>query len=123
CCDSFPYQCGASVTTNNPRNLDTIITKGQVRADARAGLQCLINRPSQDTIDGTDLLSGAGPARITAQSGPNSANLLTTSSSIAIFLISALPSTSITKSQVRVISNVSIEDVNTVGAMNIIETV
>src|SRR5262249_60718279 len=85
CCDSFPYQCGASVTTNNPRNLDTIITKGQVRADARAGLQCLINRPSQDTIDGTDLLSGTGPARITAQSGPNSANLVTTSRSIAVF--------------------------------------
>ena len=123
CCDSFPYQCGASVTTNNPRNLDTIITTGQVRTEARAGLQCLINRPSQDTIDGTDLLSGIGPARITAQSGPNSGNLVTTSRSIAVFPIITLPLTSNTNAQVIGFLHVFIEGVNSVGALNITATV
>lgn len=122
CCDSALYQCGATL---NAKPLDTSITKGQVRNEARNGLQCLINRPSQDSIDGTDLLAGIGPARITSQSGPNSGNLVTTSRSIAMIPISDNNGVNPVGTQVHIIGflQVFIENVNSVGSLNITATV
>lgn len=51
------------------------------------GLQCLSNHPAEDTLDPTDLAAGTGPAKITAGSGPQLGNLVTTSRSVATFPI------------------------------------
>jgi hypothetical protein len=64
-------------------NVDDQIGRGQLRNRTTNGVQCLINDPSHDTVDVTDLTTGTGPARITAGSGPQSGNLVTTSNSIA----------------------------------------
>lgn len=83
CCDFNPYSCGAAT----PKiNIDTIIRHGQLRTETDNGVQCLINGGAKDTLDPTslpDLAAGIGPARITANSGPHSGVLVTTSNSIA----------------------------------------
>jgi hypothetical protein len=86
CCDSRPYACGL-VSANLQQTVDMNIRHSQLRRDSNNGVQCLINKPSNDTADMTDLLAGIGPARITSVSGPNSGNLVTASRSIATFPI------------------------------------
>jgi len=83
CCDFNTYSCGAST----PKiNIDTVIRHGQLRNDTNNGVQCLVNGGARDTLDPAslpDLAAGTGPARITANSGPHSGGLVTTSNSIA----------------------------------------
>jgi Flp pilus assembly protein TadG len=114
CCDFNPYTCGGAVTN---ANVDLAIDQLQFSNNTNNGVQCLINKPSQDTLDPTDLISSTGPARITASSGPQSGNLVTTSRSIATLPIidttNPIPATG----QVRVIGflQVFIDDVAQVG--------
>ena len=83
CCDFNTYSCGAAT----PKiNIDTVIRHGQLRNDTNNGVQCLVNGGAKDTLDPAslpDLAAGNGPARITANSGPHSGGLVTTSNSIA----------------------------------------
>jgi len=99
CCDLAPVSCGG---TANNANIDINIHRNQVRNQTQNGISCMINKPSNDQVDVTDLLAGIGPARITANSGPQGGNLVTTSRSIAYFPIidTANP---ITTQQVRVV--------------------
>ena len=88
CCDSAnTYTCG----TVNPLPPNPVVDPGlanpQLSTQTNQGLQCLTNHPAVDTLDPTDLSAGTGPARITAGSGPQSGNLVTTSRSIATFPI------------------------------------
>jgi len=118
CCDTFSYQCGGTVT----HDVDNSgITVGQFGSQTRAGLHCMNNHPSEDSIDPTDLLNGIGPARITAQSGPNSGNFVTTSRSIAILPI--VKTTYTSTATVVGFLQVFIEDVNSVGNLKITATV
>jgi hypothetical protein len=114
CCDFNNYSCGGAVPL---ANVDLLIRHGQFRNETNNGVQCLINKPSQDTLDPSDLIAGTGPARITAGSGPQSGNLVTTSRSIATLPIidttNPIPGTG----RVRVIGflQVFLEDVAVVG--------
>jgi hypothetical protein len=88
CCDSATtYTCG----TVNPIPPNPIVDPGladpQLSNQTNKGLQCLTNHPAEDTLDPTDLSAGTGPARMTAGSGPQSGNLVTTSRSVATFPI------------------------------------
>jgi Flp pilus assembly protein TadG len=89
CCDSAnppatQYSCGSA--TPNPA-VDPGLTDPQLSINTNQGLQCLTNHPAEDTLDPTDLTAGTGPGRITAGSGPQSGNLVTTSRSVATFPI------------------------------------
>lgn len=84
CCDQSPVTCGGTVAT---ATVDITSRRGQIRNQTQNGIACMINKPSNDSLDPTDLLAGTGPARITANSGPQSGNLVTTSQSIAYFPI------------------------------------
>jgi hypothetical protein len=91
CCDTTVYACGTTVT---PVNVDTTMSAaGLMGARTNNGLQCMTNNPAQDTIDTTDLTAGTGPAHITAGSGPQSGNLVTTSRSVANLPIIDSPTT------------------------------
>ena len=91
CCDTTVYACG---TTATPVNVDTTMSgPGLMGARTNNGLQCMTNNPAQDTIDTTDLTAGTGPAHITAGSGPQSGNLVTTSRSVANLPIIDSPTT------------------------------
>ena len=91
CCDTTVYACGS---TSTPVNVDTTMSSpGLMGAKTNNGLQCMTNNPAQDTIDTTDLTAGTGPAHITAGSGPQSGNLVTTSRSIATLPIIDSPTT------------------------------
>jgi len=114
CCDFNPYSCGGAVPN---ANVDLVIHHGQFRNETNNGVQCLINKPSQDTLDPTDLIASTGPGHITAASGPLSGNLVTTSRSIATLPIidttNPIPGTG----QVRVIGflQIFLDDVAVVG--------
>jgi hypothetical protein len=86
CCDFNAYRCGG--TTPNA-TVDTIATSRNVRREADNGLQCLINASGSGPGQGQDVLDASnfpnGPMQITASSGPQSGNLVTTSRSIATF--------------------------------------
>jgi Flp pilus assembly protein TadG len=92
CCDSAtppvnPYTCGAlSPIPPNPA-VDTLLVGTPLSTQTNNGLQCITNHPSEDTLDPTNLSAGTGPAKITAGSGPQLGNLVTTSRSIATFPI------------------------------------
>ena len=79
CCDFTPYSCGGGGT---PTTVDLTMTHRQLKKQTQNGVQCLINSPSQDAIF-YPLPPGTGPMQITAGSGPQSGNLVTTSASIA----------------------------------------
>jgi hypothetical protein len=66
----------------------------QLSIRTNQGLQCVTNHPAEDTLDPTDLSAGTGPARITAGSGPQLGNLVTTSRSIATLPIVENPNVS-----------------------------
>jgi Flp pilus assembly protein TadG len=106
CCDfnSFisgpaasAYSCGGSLWNVQ---LDTVSSRGTIRRATNNGVACLIQ--STDSIDTIDLRAGTGPAKITAGSGPQSGNLVTTSNSIVNLPI-INPGPSITSSQLTVI--------------------
>ena len=83
CCDSTSYACGG---TTPLANVATTLLDPQLSNETRNGVQCLINQPTEDTLDPTslgNLSAGTGPARITAGSGLHSGTLVTTSRSIA----------------------------------------
>jgi Putative Flp pilus-assembly TadE/G-like len=94
CCDSAnppatQYECGPLVP-NPPVNVDALLIDPPLSNGTNNGLQCLTNDPAADTIDPASLLeltAGSGPARITAASGPQNGNLVTTTRSIATFPI------------------------------------
>jgi hypothetical protein len=84
CCDSANppatiYACGSSVLNT----VNVLLTDPVLSNESNNGLQCVTNHPAEDTLDPTDLAAGTGPARITAGSGAQSGNLVTTSRSIA----------------------------------------
>jgi hypothetical protein len=114
CCDFNPYSCGGAVPN---ANVDLAIDQLQFSNNTNNGVQCLINKPSQDTLDPTDLISSTGPARITASSGPQSGNLVTTSRSIATLPIIDTTNPIPPTGQVRVIGflQVFLDDVALVG--------
>jgi Flp pilus assembly protein TadG len=90
CCDSANppatvFTCGTP-TPAPPVSIDALLIDPPLSNGTNNGLQCLSNHPAEDTIDPASLLeltAGTGPARITAGSGPQSGNLVTTSRSIA----------------------------------------
>jgi hypothetical protein len=100
CCDSANppatvYACGSAVVnTVNVSLIDPALSN-----ETNNGLQCVTNHPAEDMLDPTDLAAGTGPPRITAGSGPQSGNLVTTSRSIATLPIVDSP----TANTVRVI--------------------
>ena len=84
CCDSASppatqYQCGTAVAVP----IDTLLVDPALSTQTNQGLRCVTNHPAEDTLDPTDLSAGTGPAKITAGSGPQLGNLVTTSRSIA----------------------------------------
>jgi Flp pilus assembly protein TadG len=92
CCDSATppatqYTCGTVGPTPPNPLVDTTLVDPPLSVQTNQGLQCVTNHPSEDTLDPTDLSAGTGPAKITAGSGPQSGNLVTTSRSIATFPI------------------------------------
>jgi Flp pilus assembly protein TadG len=80
CCDFNVYSCGGLVAN---AKVDDNIGRGQLRNRTTNGVQCLINDPSHDTIDVSDLITDTGPAKIISGNGPQLGNLVTTSNSIA----------------------------------------
>jgi Flp pilus assembly protein TadG len=118
CCDFNTYSCGGAASN---ANVDLAMSHGQFRNRTNNGVQCLINKPSQDTLDPTNLTAGTGPASITAGSGPQTGNLVTTSHSIASLPIidttNPIPAAGPTTGQVRVVGflQVFIDDVSIVG--------
>jgi Flp pilus assembly protein TadG len=92
CCDSATppatqYACGNAV----PNAPVAGLVDPQLSTQTNQGLQCVTNHPGEDTLDPTDLSAGTGPAKITAGSGPQLGNLVTTSRSIATFPIIESP--------------------------------
>lgn len=93
CCDSAnppatQYVCGGAVPTTL---VNAALVDPMLSTETNNGLQCVTNHPAEDTLDPTDLSAGAGAAKITAGSGPQSGNLVTTSRSIATFPIVESP--------------------------------
>jgi hypothetical protein len=96
CCDSANppatlYACGNPVPTTP---VDVAMADPQLSVRTNQGLRCVTNHPSEDTLDPTDLSAGTGPARITAGSGPQLGNLVTTSRSTATLPIVENPNVS-----------------------------
>jgi hypothetical protein len=77
CCDATPYSCGGPTSI---ATVDFGINPGPPSGDVHNGVQCLIHKPGQDTLDTSSFPTG--PMQITAGSGPQSGNFVTTSSSI-----------------------------------------
>jgi len=65
--------------------VDTTLPGNTFRQEVFQGLQCLINMPSQDILDTSYFPTG--PMQITANSGPQSGKLVSTSRSIVILPI------------------------------------
>src|SRR5213593_4311515 len=88
-----PYSCGGTATN---AYVDTAMTRGNVRSQGHAGLQCLRDYPSNDTIDPATNFPTT-PIQIIAGSGPTPGKLVSTSQSIANFpIIKSGPSVQIT---------------------------
>jgi Flp pilus assembly protein TadG len=92
CCDSAnppanQYACGVIGPTPPNPPVDTGLVDPLLSTQTNRGLQCVTNHPSEDTLDPTELLAGTGPPKITAGSGPQLGNLVTTSKSIVTFPI------------------------------------
>jgi hypothetical protein len=77
CCDSSSYSCGGTVSN---ASIDLTIPGNTFRQDTHQGLQCLINGAARDTLDTSNF--PLGPMQITANSGPQSGQLVSTSNSI-----------------------------------------
>jgi hypothetical protein len=85
CCDlaTTTYTCGSAVPT---APVDTVLVDPLLTNQTNNGLQCMVNHPAEDMLDPAslpELSAGTGPTRITAGSGPQFGNLVTTSRSIA----------------------------------------
>jgi hypothetical protein len=92
CCDSATppanqYACGVVGPTPPNPAVNTVLVDPLLSTQTNNGLQCVTNHPSEDTLDPTELLAGTGPPKITAGSGPQLGNLVTTSRSIVTFPI------------------------------------
>lgn len=91
CCDSAnppatQYVCGTPAPAP-PVNVNVALVNPQLSAETNNGLQCVTNHPSPDTLDPADLQVGTGAAKITAGSGPQVGNFVTTSRAIVTFPI------------------------------------
>jgi Putative Flp pilus-assembly TadE/G-like len=91
CCDSAnppatQYICGTPAPAP-PVNVDLALVNPQLSTETNNGLQCVTNNPSPDTLDPADLQAGTGAAKITAGSGPQVGNFVTTSRAIVTFPI------------------------------------
>ena len=119
CCDFNIYSCGGSTPNTT---VDLTMTPSQLRNQANNGVSCLVNQPSQDTIY-YPLPPGTGPMQITAGSGPQSGDLVTTSAAIATIPIYDQNTLNSGNGQATVIGfmQVFIQDVNNQG--NITATV
>ncbi len=78
-----PYSCGGTVTN---AYVDYGMTRGNLNSQGHAGLQCLIHKPSNDTIDPATNFPTT-PIQVIAGSGPTPGKLVSTSQSIANFPI------------------------------------
>src|SRR5437870_5953980 len=112
-----PYSCGGTATN---AYVDTAMTRGNVRSQGHAGLQCLRDYPSNDTIDPATNFPTT-PIQIIAGSGPTPGKLVSTSQSIANFpIIKSGPSVQITvpPGDVQIVGYLQgfIEDVNPGGS-------
>ncbi|HZD08540.1 MAG TPA: hypothetical protein VE176_09845, partial [Candidatus Limnocylindrales bacterium] len=80
---SSPSACGGTIENVY---VDTAMTRGQLNSQGGNGLECLINNPSNDTIDPASTFPN-GPIQIIAGSGPLNGQTVSTSQSIANFPI------------------------------------
>jgi hypothetical protein len=67
--------------------VDTAMTRGRLNSQRGNGLECLINHPSNDSIDTANDNYPTGPIPIIAHSGPLNGKTVSTSHSIANFPI------------------------------------
>ena len=67
--------------------VDTVMTRGQFKTEGGDGLKCLINDPSNDSIDLANDNYPSGPIPIIARSGPLNGKTVSSSQSIANFPI------------------------------------
>ena len=77
CCDFNTYSCGGTAWN---ASIDLTIAGNNSRQDTHQGLQCLANLSAPDTLDARNF--PVDPMKITAGSGPQSGNLVSTSNSI-----------------------------------------
>jgi hypothetical protein len=108
CCDfnnfisgstASAYSCGGTLWNVQ---VNTVSSRNTIRRATNNGVACLIQ--SADSIDAGDLSAGTGPAKITAGSGPQSGNLVTTSNSIVnLPIVDPGPTKQITTNQLTVI--------------------
>jgi len=105
CCDFNSYTCGGTVPVSPApyAGVDGGMSGNTARQDVHSGVQCLIHSPGEDTIVVDDLIAGTGPAKITAGSGPQSGNLVTTSSSIVTLPIFDVASLNTASGQVTIV--------------------
>jgi hypothetical protein len=90
CADPTPYayyQCGSNDIANSVRWSNALNPGGNGNNESAIGAQCLIHATGPGTGQGQDQLTNtapwpSGPMQITAQSGPLSGNVVSTSSSI-----------------------------------------
>jgi len=99
CCDSAnppatQYACGDPAPTTP---VDVATADPQLSVRTNQGLQYVTNHPAEDTLDPMDLSAGTGPGKITAGSGPQLGNLVTTSRSIATLPIVENPNVSLAR--------------------------
>lgn len=120
CCDFNIYSCGGPTPNTT---VDLAMTHNQLTNQTNNGVSCLINQPAQDTIYYPPPPPGTGPMQITAGSGPQSGNLVTTSASIATIPVYDQNTFNSGNGQATVIGfmQVFIQDVNNQG--NITATV
>jgi hypothetical protein len=76
--------CGGTVENVS---VDTLMTRGQLKTQGGDGLECLINHPSNDSIDLANDNYPSGPIPIIARSGPLNGKTVSSSQSIANFPI------------------------------------
>src|SRR5204863_238463 len=69
-----PYSCGGTVTN---AYVDYGMTRGNLNSQGHAGLQCLIHKPSNDTIDPATNFPTT-PIQVIAGSGPTPGKLVST---------------------------------------------
>jgi Flp pilus assembly protein TadG len=125
CCDFNVYSCGGTPATPNA-TIDTSLSGNNSRQDTHQGVQCLIHKPGEDTLDPASVanfIAGTGPMEITAGSGPLSGQLVTTSSSIATLPIFDTASLNAVTGQVTVVGFLQVFIGDVIGNGDITVTV
>jgi Flp pilus assembly protein TadG len=129
CCVVRVYDYDRCGTSGLKAPVDITIIKKDVHQDAQNGISCLINQPSQDTLDPasvTNFGAGTAPLEITATAGPHSGQLVTTSNSIVSFpVFNDPPSIPAGTSEVTIIGFLQafIQNVNSTGNVSATVTI